>query len=97
MKIKTTNIGFDNSYNYLLEKYEYKEDFAWKYLLIDLLKLKKRPTRKELVYITTSLINVILIGKRNDWITFHVDGKGRPTYLCLKNEVIKERRENENT
>jgi len=80
MKIKTINKHFDDAWNYLQEKHESLviADRYW----IDLTK-KPKLNKKEWLFYIDKLIELIEIGRRNNWLTLHVDGKGLTAYLVL--------------
>ena len=80
MEINTINKTFNEAWNYLQEKHEslIAADRYW----IDLTK-KPKLNQKEWKFYIGTLINLLLVGQRNNWLTLHVDGKGFTVYLVL--------------
>ena len=80
-KIKTPNIHFNSAWDFLQEKHGLSP-IAQTYC-IDISK-KPKLTKGEWQYYIGNLIEIILIGNRNKWISIHVDGKGRIAYIVFK-------------
>ena len=80
MKIKTINKHFDDAWNYLQEKHE--SSTVGNRYWIDLTK-KPKLNKKEWTFYIDKLIGLIEIGRRNNWLTLHVDGRGSIAYLVL--------------
>lgn len=80
-KIKTPNLHFNDAWKILQEK-SGLSPIAQTYC-IDISK-KPKLTKEEWHNYVGSLIEVILIGSRNNWISIHVDGRGRISYIVFR-------------
>lgn len=80
-KIKTPNLYFNDAWNFLQEKSGLLP-IAQTYC-IDISK-KPKLTKEEWHSYIASLIQVISIGNRNNWISIHVDGKGSLSYIVFR-------------
>ena len=60
---------------------QYPEDFS-----IDISN-KPKLNKKDWSFYISNLIEVITIGKRNNWIHLHVDGKGFISYILFTGEA----------
>lgn len=85
-KIKTPNLHFNDAWNFLQEK-SGLFPIAQAYC-IDISK-KPKLTKEEWHRYIGSLIEVILIGNRNNWISIHVDGRGRTSYIVFRYPLNK--------
>ena len=85
-KIKTPNLHFNSAWNFLQEKHGLSP-IAQTYCI----NISKKPklTNKEWLSYVGSLIEVILIGTRNKWISIHANGRGRIAYIVFEYPLNK--------
>jgi len=85
--MNTPNKHFNESWEFLAAYHETANLPAGESLYVSAMPKVKN---KEWKFYFKALSDVFVIGKRNSWLTIHVDGNGFPAYLYVKPILIME-------
>lgn len=83
--MNTPNKHFNESWEFLVSYHETANLPAGESLCVSAMPKVKS---KEWKFYFKALSDVFVIGKRNSWLTIHVDGNGFPAYLYVKKHLF---------